>query len=251
MYLKSLQQKWDSFGHTDPLWAVLASPQKQGNKWRLEEFLETGQEYVRSLMEYILSLGVDVPRSKALDFGCGVGRLTQALAQYFGEVHGVDISPSMIALARRYNSHGARCQYRVNRSSDLRDFPHDSLDFVCSFITLQHIEPRWSKRYIKEFLRILAPHGVLIFQLPSELSPGIRSRRLKKIRQLVKPIVPMPVLNACHRARHGNQPVLDMFGIPRNSLIRFIEENQAKVIDVVQDGAAGEDWISFRYCVTK
>ncbi len=40
---------------------------------------------------------------KALDFGCGVGRLTQALADYFNEVAGVDVSPTMVNKALEYN----------------------------------------------------------------------------------------------------------------------------------------------------
>ena len=37
-----------------------------------------------------------------------------------------------------------------------------------SFIVLQHMEPRYAKAYVAEFLRVLRPGGVALFQLPSK-----------------------------------------------------------------------------------
>jgi len=50
---------------------------------------------------YIESLGVEPSGGRALDFGCGLGRLTQPLAERFDEAVGVDIAASMIEGARR------------------------------------------------------------------------------------------------------------------------------------------------------
>ncbi|WP_420485333.1 class I SAM-dependent methyltransferase [Iningainema tapete] len=107
-------------------------------------------------------------RKTALDFGCGVGRLSQAMVQYFETVHGVDISPSMLKLADKYNQHGSKCKYHLNDQDNLKLFPDNYFDFIYSKITLQHMEPQYSRRYIREFLRILAPQGLLIFQIPSQ-----------------------------------------------------------------------------------
>jgi hypothetical protein len=108
-------------------------------------------------------------RGKALDFGCGVGRLTQAMCRHFEECHGIDIAESMVAKAREYNRHGARCHYHVNTKSDLSLFADHTFDFIYTNIVLQHNPPAMSRRFIQEFLRILAPGGLLVFQLPSEL----------------------------------------------------------------------------------
>ena len=43
---------------------------------------------------------------------------------------------------------------------------------VYSNIVLQHIHPHYSKQYLKEFLRVLKPGGMLVFQLPSEVVPA-------------------------------------------------------------------------------
>jgi len=168
MDLKELQRNWDELGKADPLWAILSSPEKLGGKWGLREFFRTGQEEIARVMQDIDLLRIPLPQARALDFGCGVGRLTQALCQYFEECCGVDIAPSMIKLAEGYNRYGSRCRYYLYAANDLRLFGDGSFDFVYTNIVLQHMRPEYSKSYIKEFLRILRPGGVLIFQIPSE-----------------------------------------------------------------------------------
>jgi SAM-dependent methyltransferase len=171
MDLDELQRHWDELGKRDPFWAVLTDPQKKGRKWDPIEFFKTGEEEIACIMEYVESLGFPLPRNRALDFGCGVGRLSQALCGYFKRCCGVDIASSMIELAKTYNRYGNRCQYYVNESDDLRLFENDSFDFIYSNIVLQHMRPKYSKKYIQEFLRTLAPGGLLIFQIPSEPVP--------------------------------------------------------------------------------
>jgi SAM-dependent methyltransferase len=167
--LKELQKNWNEFGETDALWAILTEPGKRNCGWDPEAFFKTGRDEIAAVMAYVDSLGVRFPRRRALDFGCGVGRLTQALCQYFDSCCGVDIAPSMLRLANEYNRHGSRCAYHLNEANDLALFPDDRFDFVYSIIVLQHMRPEYSKNYIKEFIRVLAPQGLLVFQMPSGL----------------------------------------------------------------------------------
>ncbi len=82
MNIRDLRQDWDAFGKNDPMWAILTAPGKRGNKWQAEEFFETGGREIEELMKYVQSLGVSLSRRRALDFGCGVGRLTQAVRAF-------------------------------------------------------------------------------------------------------------------------------------------------------------------------
>lgn len=168
MELLELQKHWDAFGKTDPLWAILSLPEKRFGKWNLAEFFQYGTVEIDELRQYLKGLGCELPTGRALDFGCGVGRLTQALAEHCKECCGVDISPSMIEAADRLNQHGSRCRYVLNGRDDLSIFEDDSFDFIYSIIVLQHMRPEYMKRYLKEFLRVLAPGGLLVFQLPGE-----------------------------------------------------------------------------------
>src|SRR2546423_3765771 len=102
MKLEALQRRWNAAGKGDPFWAVLSDPRKKGNRWQVEEFFRTGSDEIQSLIADVEALGLTMQRRRALDFGCGPGRLSQALASYFDQVDGVDISPSMIELAGQF-----------------------------------------------------------------------------------------------------------------------------------------------------
>lgn len=246
MELKDLQKNWDKFGKTDPLWAILTHSDKKGGKWQTDDFFKTGITEVATVMQYIESLGINIFRRKALDFGCGVGRLTQALAHYFDEVYGVDIAPSMIELARKENRHDDKCRYYLNETDDLKLFPDDTLDFIYTNITLQHMQPGYSKNYLKEFIRILVPGGLLIFQLPGE-----RASMLEQLKGVMKIILPPVLLNFLRKLRFGTEGEMEMYGIKRDEIVTFLEQYDVEIIDIVQDQSAGEKWMSFRYCVMK
>ena len=176
MELKDLQAHWNQWGKTDPFWAILSDPAKRDGKWDTAAFFKTGEDWMRRVMDYVQSLGVPLNRGRALDFGCGAGRLTQAMCQHFEQCDGVDIAPSMINLAERFNRFGARCRYHLNNASDLRLFANDSFDFVYSIIVLQHMEPQYSGKYVEEFVRVLKPGGLCVFQLPGEVYPAAAGR---------------------------------------------------------------------------
>lgn len=168
MDLAALQRHWDAFGRQDPYWAILAHPAHRGNRWPLDEFFETGRREIAAVMADAGRHGLPAHRRRALDFGCGAGRLTQALAGHFETVLGIDVAPSMIALARTHNQHGDRCHYEVNDRPDLSRWPDASFDLIYTGRVLQHIEPRYSTAYVAEFVRLLAAGGYLSFDLPSE-----------------------------------------------------------------------------------
>ena len=171
MRFGSLKRHWERFGQTDPLWAVLTDPSKRRQGWDIEEFFATGRAEIDSVLAKVAELGLSVPRRRALDFGCGVGRLTQAMARHFDRADGVDVSPSMLELARQHNRHQERCVYHENGRPNLALFEDGAFSFAYSVLVLQHMEPRYSTGYIRELLRVLSPGGVLVFQVPSREIP--------------------------------------------------------------------------------
>jgi SAM-dependent methyltransferase len=165
------QAYWDRLARYDPLWAILSDPSKTGRRWNLERFLETGRREVSLLMYQLRALGLDVPPGAALDFGCGIGRLTQPLAGYFDRVVGVDVSAEMIRLANDINQRPERVRYVCNVRSDLARFETGAFTFMYSNVVLQHVEPNKALQYLRELHRVVAPGGMLVFQLPSHLRP--------------------------------------------------------------------------------
>ena len=166
--LDELQRNWNELGKVDPLWAILTDPDKRGNRWDVDEFFGSGKANVEQVVDRLAALGLSVHGS-ALDFGCGVGRLTQAFADHYDEVWGVDIAPSMIDRAESLNHHGSKVHYVVNDRPDLACFDDGMFDLVFSVIVLQHIRPELAHGYVREFFRICRPGGVVVFQLPSRL----------------------------------------------------------------------------------
>ena len=168
MDLVELQRNWNQLGRVDPLWAILTVPEKINNGWDVQEFFSTGALEIEEILGHLCRFALPKEKKRALDFGCGVGRLTQALCHHFENCLGIDIAPSMIQRAREYNRHGARCDYVLNETDGLPMCETDKWDFIYSSIVLQHMKPEYSKKYIAEFLRILSPGGALVFQLPAE-----------------------------------------------------------------------------------
>ena len=171
-FIEESGRLWDQHARRDPLWAILSHPARTGGKWDLGRFMQTGVGEVTTLLYELQSLGITVPRGAALDFGCGVGRLSQALAHHFDRVTGVDVSAVMIEKAQSLNGFPQVVSYVCNRSSHLREFPDRTFDFILSNIVLQHVRPDIAVEYLREFARLLAPGGALVFQLPSHRRPA-------------------------------------------------------------------------------
>lgn len=263
MNLTDLQKNWNRFGEQDPLWAVISWPDKKGGKWVPEQFFQLGRDDITDFFNYIKKLGVAIPRRQALDFGCGVGRLTQALAPNFDKMVGVDIAPSMIKLAKQYNRFGKQCRYYLNERNDLTQFKDDSFDLVFSLLVLQHMHPEYIRRYLAEFLRVLAPRGVLYFQLTSRYlgsedthTSSDRNRENttagSKIRTLIKNVAPEPLSQLYRTVRDRNkEPAMEMYGIEPREVESLLKKHGGTLMDVVQKPFAPSKWESFWYCVTK
>ena len=240
--LKALRKHWDLFASSDPLWAILTHPDRKDSRWDKREFFETGVWEIGRSLEHVESLVPGFRKSRALDFGCGVGRLTQPLAQHFGEVYGVDISASMIQQAKDFNQHGDRCQYVVNQTDDLRIFPDRHFDFIYSNITLQHMPPRYSRRYLAEFMRVLAAGGALLFQIPSTArDPGSRLGRAARTFYY----------GFAWDLLHPGTPYMGMYGIPKDEVVRLLEGHGGRLIQAVPDPAAEPEWEGYRYLVAR
>jgi ubiquinone/menaquinone biosynthesis C-methylase UbiE len=168
--LKQHEQDWNELAELDPYWAILTASGKRFGRWDNDEFFATGPQEVDGLMNRAAQLGHPQQRRRALDFGCGLGRVTRALADHFEECVGVDISEGMVKGARELNENVAGVSFLVNRAADLSVFADGSFDFVYSNIVLQHVPDRRAiESYIAEFCRVLRPGGLLIFQLPSHI----------------------------------------------------------------------------------
>jgi cyclopropane fatty-acyl-phospholipid synthase-like methyltransferase len=149
-------------------------------EWTDEEFFAAGeqelQDQVFNDLENICQ-GRDPKTMKVLEIGCGAGRVTRALARFFGEVYAVDISRNMVRQARRAVAEFPNAHIFRNNGRDLqavrRRWWHRfgiggklEIDFAFSCLVFQHIPSRAViESYVSEVNRLLKPDGLFKFQV--------------------------------------------------------------------------------------
>jgi SAM-dependent methyltransferase len=238
------KREWEELGSLDPLWAILADNKRKFGRWDLEEFFQTGADEISSILAYARQLGSPQQYSSALDFGCGVGRLSRALKGFFQECVGVDISNAMIERARELNP---ACQFIVLNGTDLGMFPDDQFDFVYSNIVLQHQPNRAVVfSYIREFLRVVKPAGLIVFQVPHHVP--VR-RRLQPRRRAYRMLRSLHVPADFLYGRLGLNPIT-MLAIPEGEVTNEIRGMKGKVLKVVEDRNGGPGIESRTYFVS-
>ncbi|MFI4969421.1 MAG: class I SAM-dependent methyltransferase, partial [Lysobacterales bacterium] len=174
--LERLRRVWQTLGRDDPLWAVLSHARKRGRRWDVAEFFATGRREVDAQLAALAADGFPLRHELTLDFGCGAGRLSRALATHFERVIGVDVSASMVEAARELNADVANAEFMENAAPRLGGIADASVDCVFSHITLQHIPGELSIGYVEEFFRMLAPGGVAVFQFVGGPDRSLRGR---------------------------------------------------------------------------
>lgn len=253
MSLKRVQENWTKLGETDPLWAVISWPEKKGNRWDINDFFQYGRDEIDEAIKQAQGIGLNNYRL-ALDFGCGVGRLSQALSVWFDEVYGIDISSSMIQAANQFNVFEKKCRYILNTKPNLELFDDNTFDFIYSNITLQHMKPVFSIKYIKEFIRVLRPGGILIFQVPSHrrFNPKI-DNQLKKVIHYIKYFLPTPIVNWLNNAIGSwrGRPIMEFYAIRKQGVEKLISQSGGKLIETCLYPDNGCGWYDYRYTVTK
>lgn len=243
MELDDLRRNWDSLGSVDPLWAILAYPEQHQNRWDEGEFFATGQRAVDEVLALLKRLGHGPQQhERALDFGCGAGRLTRALGNHFDRVDGVDIAASMIELAGSKNPSPERVQFHLNEAADLSLFDDARFDLVLSIIVLQHIPNEFKTTYLAEFMRVLRPGGVAVFTVPShaDWSPTGIARRL-----------PNRLQNVYRRRAYGYDSVMEFHTLRRRKVEHVIRTAGGRVLHAEEEPMAGPPFTSYLYLVGK
>jgi len=234
-----LRLHWNGFAQRNARWAILTRDAQRpvdASTWCREEFLRTGSEEIAHVFENLRREGIQIPQGRALDFGCGVGRLTFALGEHFREAIGVDVSERMIALAIADNPHPGICRFIHSARTEL-PCADASIDFVYSRFVLQHMSRSLARTYIAEFLRVLRPDGLCVFQLPEPEDHSVQGNAFKR----ALPLLLVRVFRRMRIAwRQGPQfPRMEMVGVAREDVRTWLQEAGASFIQVWPDSSHG------------
>jgi SAM-dependent methyltransferase len=147
------------------------------------EFWASGRDNLdRTLAPFGLEIG---PGDHVVEIGCGIGRMTRAIAERAASVLAIDVSPEMIARAERALGDLGNVRFLVGNGYDLSGVDDQSADVVYSFIVFQHIpDPEITCGYIRDIGRVLRPGGWTDFQVSER--PEIHRRERWARRQGLK-----------------------------------------------------------------
>jgi ubiquinone/menaquinone biosynthesis C-methylase UbiE len=249
---------WNSLGQRNPYGAILTGEVGTLPPWDDEQFFETGRRDADRFIETLSQLVPNVRRRRALDFGCGVGRVTRALAAHFESVTGVDAAPAMIAQARALNANFSNCEFVANPAGDLKQLQTGAFDVVYSRLVLQHVPLRSIGRYIPELIRVLSASGILMFQLPEQLdSPLSKFVTAPVLGGRLKQAIPRVCVYAYRSIKYAclactSDPHMRMSGLPYAEVQGIIERAHGQLMTAVPDTSHGIASVrGFEYWVTK
>jgi ubiquinone/menaquinone biosynthesis C-methylase UbiE len=154
-----MRAEWNQRAREDAHYFVAFGRRDQDD----EEFFSTASDLVRELETELKRLPAGVPavQRRALEIGCGPGRLLRPMSRWFGEIHGVDVSDEMIARANEKLRDIPHAHAHHASGSDLALFPANHFDFVYSYAVFQHIPSSDVVfSYLRETVRVLKPGGV-------------------------------------------------------------------------------------------
>ena len=224
LMLDGIREAWTHLGRVRPHHSVLTSQEylpDSINGESIERFYASGAAGAATITAILRRYGFSDLQSKVcVEYGCGLGRMTLALATIFKKVHGYDISANHLTLAERRAADTGIHNVDFHLCSADSGIEHlENCDFFCSYIVFQHNPPPIIRALIGAALGSLRPGGIAVFQVPT-YQQGY-TFRIKEY--LARP----PSLD------------MEMHCIPQHVVFSLIAAAQCKVLEVREDGWIG------------
>jgi len=232
---EKIKAAWEHLGRTRAHHSVLTSesflPEELGNN--ITEFWSSGYQEL-SLIEKLLdrhekSLKKDII---AVEYGCGVGRITAPIAKNVAFLHAYDISAPHLEYAKEHMKEVEVENVTFHQVTDPLT-PLQKCDFFYSRIVFQHNPPPIIHQLFKNALSSLNPGGVAIIQVPT----FIRGHSFVITEWL------------------GNDHLLDMqmHYLSQAAIFKLIYEMGCSLLEVREDNSCGDPqmYLSNTFVITK
>lgn len=158
--LASSREFWNSKAKANPYWYISSFGPYEGRD--LKGFWQSGE----TIWKEIKSACGYAPRGDdvIVEIGCGVGRLTRAIAPEVGIVHSFDISEEMLRQAKM--NVPANVDLHVAQGNSLRLISSSHADFTLAYCVFQHL-PTISdlREYLAEIVRVAKRGGMIAFTM--------------------------------------------------------------------------------------
>lgn len=234
---------WENWGKRDPYFGVLTEPKyslPNLNGEHLEEFFATGERHVEHIFETIHArLRPDFRPVRILDYGCGTGRLVIPFAARAQTVVGVDISRSMLAIARENCDKVRGHPSQLLHVDEMDSLPIGSFDLVHSFIVFQHIPVARGELILRKLIGLIAEGGIGALHFTYSNPRPLHARLITALRNRVKLV--HGALNLLKKRRFS-APAMQMNCYSMDRIFDILQESNCSNLCIEfsnQDGPRG------------
>jgi SAM-dependent methyltransferase len=179
---------WRAYGDRDPYYGVLSADRYRSanlDEAARREFFASGEAHVDRLLGILGALYGPVSPRRALDLGCGVGRIAIPFARRCGEVVGVDVAPGMLAEAARNCRDRGVSNVVLAPADDRLSAVSGTFDLIHSYIVFQHVAPRRGLALARLLLGRLDPGGIGALHFTHGRTASPARRALQRLRRAV------------------------------------------------------------------
>jgi ubiquinone/menaquinone biosynthesis C-methylase UbiE len=224
--MSNTDRSWRYWGEKDPYFGVLTSEKFRTENLTNEtkqEFFLSGDEHIKSILGSIHKyIDPKFSPQKAIDFGCGTGRLLIPLAKICKEVVGIDISDKMLIEANK------NCELESLRnvsfiiSDDDLSGLNGEHDLIHSYIVFQHIPVQRGEKIIKKLLAHLSTSGIGVFHVTYFRETTILRKTINWLRRRV-PFMHNLIYLA--QGKKMSEPMMQMNDYSLSNLYSIFQQN--------------------------
>lgn len=228
----STKDDWEQLGQLDPYWAVLGQDsyrRRNMSDVQLARFLESGEAYVEHLWRRCReAFGSSFSPVRALDFGCGVGRVALPMAKRTESVVAVDVADSMLSQAEMLLARQGVTNVELVKGDDTLSRVSGPFDFIHSLIVFQHIPVSRGLGLMKRLIALAGDRGVIVLHVLYE-NPFRRTWPIRFASRALRPF----------RRLRSRPPEIQMNPYPLNAVFGLIQEAGVQAFRVELTDHAG------------
>lgn len=226
MWFHQPDKEWEKLGRSDPYYGVLSHEKFRSdalNHTTMQDFFASGQQHIAFVLNTIRAcIYAEFSPTRALDFGCGVGRCVIPLAEVCRTVVGVDVSESMLGEAKQNCAARAITNVELLKADDALSRVSGTFDLVHCVLVFQHIPRHRGEKIFTHLVERLADEGIAVIQFAyhRDVSPFMRLVGL--LRKYLPPL--HYVANLLYR-KPLSEPLMEKNVYNLNRLFTILDEH--------------------------